>query len=235
MSRLSIEESGILEKVASRRERAKEEKMRRILAASARLFSLQGFDGTTVQQIADEADVAVGTLFLYVLDKGEILLLLFHHAIEQRLKLATRELGKGKKLIPSIHRFLMQMMEPYEKNMELSKFFWREFLFHKGKVRGELDLLTGSLLQALRDRVAASRDKREIAADVDVDAVALQMYAIYHSTLAFYLASCLPNSSPRDTLDALLQAAWKGLEPREKSEKHDKTGKRQPGTRKRPR
>ncbi len=229
-----MEKGGILEKVASRRERAKEEKMRRILAAGAKLFSLHGFDGTTVQQIANEADVAVGTLFLYVLDKGEILLLLFHHAIEEQLKLATKELNKGKRLIPAIHRFLMEMMEPYEKNMELSKFFWREFLFHKGKVRGELDLLTGSLLRALSDKIVASRDKQEIAADVDVDAVALEMYAIYHSTLAFYLANCLPNSSPSDTLEALLQAAWKGLEPRDEIEKHRNQGKRQPLKSKRP-
>ena len=160
MSVLIIEKGGILEKVASRRERAKEEKMRRILATSAKLFSLHGFDGTTVQQIADEADVAVGTLFLYVLDKGEILLLLFHHAIEEQLKLATKELNKGKRLIPAIHRFLMEMMEPYEKNMELSKFFWREFLFHKGKVRGELDLLTWQVQPPIRVRLWRQLDAR---------------------------------------------------------------------------
>jgi AcrR family transcriptional regulator len=228
-----LQVSEIVGVVVSRRERAKEDKMRRILAASANLFSLHGFDGTTVQQIAGEADVAVGTLFLYVLDKGEILLLLFHRAIEQRLKLATKALSKGKRLIPAIHRFLREMMEPYEENLELSKIFWREFLFHKGKIRGELDLLTAALLQALRDRIATSRDKQEIAADVDVDAAALQMYAIYHSTLAFYLAGCLPDSSPSETLDALLQLAWKGLEPRDKGDKHHSKESDGPGTLKR--
>lgn len=207
--------------------------MRRILAVSAKLFSLHGFDGTTVQQIADEADVAVGTLFLYVLDKGEILLLLFHNAIEQQLESAKKELKNGKRLIPAIHRFLLEMMVPYEENLELSRMFWREFLFHKGRVRGELDLLTAALLQALRDKVVASREKQEIAADVDVEAATLQMYAIYHSTLAFYLAGCLPDSSPRETLNSLLRSAWKGLEPREKSEKHHHPLKPRLGTSKR--
>ncbi len=59
--------------------------MRRILAAAEKLFSSQGFDGTTVQQIADEADIAVGTLFLYVSDKSELLLRLFHNAAEVEL------------------------------------------------------------------------------------------------------------------------------------------------------
>jgi Bacterial regulatory proteins, tetR family len=45
----------------SRQERGKAGKMRRILAAGEKLFSNQRFDGTTVQQVADEADVAVGT------------------------------------------------------------------------------------------------------------------------------------------------------------------------------
>ena len=42
--------------------------MRPILAASAKLFSQKGFDGTTVQEIADEADIAVGTLLFLFLE-----------------------------------------------------------------------------------------------------------------------------------------------------------------------
>ena len=61
----------------TRRERAKADKRRRILDASRNLFAKFGFERTTVQQIADAADVAVGTLFLYVRDKSELLLLLF--------------------------------------------------------------------------------------------------------------------------------------------------------------
>ncbi len=46
-------------KTLSRSERSKADKIRRILATGEKLFSRNGFDGVTEQQIADEADAAV--------------------------------------------------------------------------------------------------------------------------------------------------------------------------------
>jgi AcrR family transcriptional regulator len=198
----------------SRRERSKADKLRRILAAGEKLFSRQGFDGTTVQQIADEADVAVGTLFLYVSDKSELLLRLFHEAIEVELKDAIRRTKMGKKFVPAVRRFLADLMAPYERDRELAKAFWREFLFHKGKVRNELDEQAKEILVALQEMIIGAQKKREIDEQVDAAVGALELYAIFHATLAFHLADCLPGTSPGRTLDLLLESAWRGLAPR---------------------
>jgi AcrR family transcriptional regulator len=58
-----------------RRERNKEEKLERILAAATELFAVRGVDEVTTQQIADAADIGTGTLFLYAKNKGELLLM----------------------------------------------------------------------------------------------------------------------------------------------------------------
>jgi len=58
-----------------RRERNKEEKLERILAAATELFAMRGVDEVTTQQIADAADIGAGTLFLYAKNKGELLLM----------------------------------------------------------------------------------------------------------------------------------------------------------------
>ena len=200
----------------SRRERSKADKMRRIMAAGEKLFSSQGFDGTTVQQIADEADVGVGTLFLYISDKGELLLRLFHKAVQDELDEAVRRLRAGRKFVPAIRRFLLDLIVPFEKDRELAKVFWREFLFHKGQLRKELDQQATTIVGVLAERISASQMKKEIDERVDPAAGALQLYAIYHATLAFHLADCLPDKSPSLTLDALLQSAWFGMAPRSK-------------------
>ena len=76
-----------------RRERAKEDKRRRILAAARELFVERGVSGVTTQQIADRADVAVGTLFLYASTKAELLIMVqnekFATAIDEGLSAAT--------------------------------------------------------------------------------------------------------------------------------------------------
>jgi len=198
----------------SRRQRSKADKMRRILAAGEKLFSKQGFDGTTVQQIADEADVAVGTLFLYVSDKSELLLRLFHHATEHELGQAVRRMKAGKRFLPAVGRFLEDLIVPYEKHRELAKVFWREFLFHKGKTRAELDKQASEILQALAEVIARAQKRGDIDKRVDPGVGALQLYAIFHATLAFHLADCLPGTSPSLTLNALLHSAWLGMAPR---------------------
>ena len=57
----------------SRRERKKRETRWRLMTAALHLFLEQGYDATTVEQIAEAADVAKGTFFNYFETKEAIL------------------------------------------------------------------------------------------------------------------------------------------------------------------
>ncbi|WP_260741275.1 TetR/AcrR family transcriptional regulator [Tunturiibacter lichenicola] len=188
--------------------------MRRIIAAGEKLFSKQGFDGTTVQQIADEADVAVGTLFLYVSDKSELLLRIFYNATAQELEPAIKRMKVSRKFLPSIRRFLEDLHAPYEKDRELAKVYCREVLFHKGGTRAELDKQTAEITGAMAEAVARAQARGDVDKSVDPSLGALHLYAIFHAMLAFHLADCLPGTTPSQTLNALLQSAWHGMAPR---------------------
>lgn len=59
--------------VEGRRERKKRETRERVLKVSRELFTLQGFDATTVEAIAEEADISKPTLFNYFPSKLAIL------------------------------------------------------------------------------------------------------------------------------------------------------------------
>jgi TetR/AcrR family transcriptional regulator, cholesterol catabolism regulator len=198
----------------SRRERSKADKMRRIIAAGEKLFSKQGFDGTTVQQIADEADVAVGTLFLYITDKSELLLRMFYNSTGRELEPAIRRLKSSRKFLPSVGRFLGDLHAPYEKDRELAKVYCREVLFHKGGARVDLDKQAGVIMGAMAEAVARAQARGDVEKSVNPTLGALHLYAIFHATLAFQLANCLPGTTPSQTLSALLQSAWQGMAPR---------------------
>jgi len=60
-------------KPSGRRERKKLETHRRIYRAAMELFAEKGFDATTVDEIAERADVAKGTVFNYFPHKGSFL------------------------------------------------------------------------------------------------------------------------------------------------------------------
>jgi len=55
-------------------EKKKKKRRKRILAAATRLFQARGYADTTINAIADKADVGVGTIYNYFSSKNEILL-----------------------------------------------------------------------------------------------------------------------------------------------------------------
>lgn len=57
---------------AKRTERAKQARQDEILAAARRVFATQGFRGTTIADIADEAKIALGTIYLYFASKDDV-------------------------------------------------------------------------------------------------------------------------------------------------------------------
>jgi AcrR family transcriptional regulator len=82
-----------------RRERAKQDKRERIMAAASELFAEHGVGGVTTQQIADRADVAIGTLYLYASTKAELLIMVqnekFTAAIDDGLAAAEATTQQG--------------------------------------------------------------------------------------------------------------------------------------------
>lgn len=63
------------------RENNKQDKRERLTRAAHELFSEQGYEATTIRQIAERAGIGVGTIFLYARDKPGLLFLLFSDAV----------------------------------------------------------------------------------------------------------------------------------------------------------
>ena len=67
----------------------KDTKRREILGAAVRMFARQGYAATTIADIAHEAGVAKGTIYLYFASRDEVLLAAFD-AFEEELLAAVR-------------------------------------------------------------------------------------------------------------------------------------------------
>ena len=76
---------------AQRREREREYRSRTILSAAEVLFAEKGFRKTSVDAIADQAEVSVGTVYFYFKNKEELLI----HLFDESLHLLRSILGKA--------------------------------------------------------------------------------------------------------------------------------------------
>jgi AcrR family transcriptional regulator len=69
------------QRIPGRRERQKMERRDRIAAAAGAVFAEKGYDAATTREIAERADVSIGTLFAYAPDKRALLALVFRDAL----------------------------------------------------------------------------------------------------------------------------------------------------------
>lgn len=113
---------------AGRRERAKQEKLSRIRQAAWELFHRQGFEGATTRQIAEAADVGVGTLFLYARDKRELLLLVYDGALAEISEEALDGLPGHRPLEKELLSVFGSLFRFYERDRSLSRLFVSEVL-----------------------------------------------------------------------------------------------------------
>jgi len=65
------------------RERQKADRTRRILEAAARLFRDHGYGAIRIEDIAQAAEVSVGTLYNYFTNKGDLLLAIVSMEVEE--------------------------------------------------------------------------------------------------------------------------------------------------------
>ena len=95
--------------ITSRRERKKSRTRDDILNAALKLFSERGFDKTTVADIAEEADVALSTLFVYFPSKDD---LVFHDfaALQASLRKAMDERPPGQPAIEIFRAWIEQQV-----------------------------------------------------------------------------------------------------------------------------
>ena len=111
-----------------RRERNKQEKLERIVGAARRLFHDRGFAETTTQQIAEEADIGTGTLFLYARSKEDLLVMVFRDEMIETAKAAFSKPSKAA-LLDQLVDVFTSMLDYHARDAELARILLKEVMF----------------------------------------------------------------------------------------------------------
>ncbi|QIM21895.1 TetR/AcrR family transcriptional regulator [Phycicoccus sp. HDW14] len=119
-----------------RRERNKQEKLERIVAAASSLFAEHGVDDVTTQQIAEAADIGTGTLFLYARTKGELLLMVQNTHYEEALARGRAEAEHAQGAVEAVVALLAPVVECNRAHVGNGRVYLREMLFGDPDVPG---------------------------------------------------------------------------------------------------
>ncbi len=162
----------------SRRDAQKEETRRLILESAHTLFQQQGYDATTMRQLASHCGVGLGTLFKHFIDKPAILVATFEDDVGIVLSSAFSSLPK-KNLHKQLQHVLHEIYSYYAKNQAFSQVLVKESLFLSGTAGQSIHAQTMAFLEKINALFAAAAQRGEIAAVDDHMEVVLTFWSFY--------------------------------------------------------
>lgn len=179
----------------NRRARSKAEKERRIHAAALALFREKGFEHTTTKEIAERADIATGTLFLYVKDKHELLFWVWRERIAKTLETAAKKLPKGGGIVDGWMHYFQALFKLYAEDEALARHFVREQMFRAPQPRDTEQLM--EFMARLAGAVEQAKARGEARPDADSGLAAMSAFLLYIGALLGWLNG---NRTQRDAL-----------------------------------
>ncbi len=107
------------------------EKKELIRQAAVKVIAREGFYNTKISKIADEADVAVGTIYNYFNSKDEILEYIFEMEFEKRINYLKKLDSKELTIYEKLTMFIEKHFQEIKNNLDTAQILVREKEFPK--------------------------------------------------------------------------------------------------------
>ncbi|WP_167784771.1 TetR/AcrR family transcriptional regulator [Ramlibacter rhizophilus] len=175
------------------RERNKRDKLHRIREAALHLFETKGFDATTTREIAERADVGIGTVFEYADDKRDLLFLVFNDDLDRLVDAAFAKVDGRKALSQQVYAVFARFYETFHPRATLARLLLRELVFFsQGKQAGQFMANRERILAGLEAIAAQARERGRLPAGEDPAEVAKVFFFLYSGEVRLWLSAPEP-------------------------------------------
>jgi AcrR family transcriptional regulator len=201
------------------RERGKRDKQRRIAAAARQVFLEKGYDCATTREIATQAGVSIGTVFVYARDKRDLLLMVVNDELDALTEQGQRWVERPGPLLDRLAGFFAERYRYWLADPALA----RPTLEHTYDLLGEPGELEQAsepaqrffarrrlMLAQLKTMVLQAQAAGEAAADLDAERVASLFLALYVSEQRRWMQQAAPEPAAgirrlRETLELVMR------------------------------
>jgi AcrR family transcriptional regulator len=195
------EDEGPEELALGPRERGKRDKQRRIAAAARQVFVEKGYDAATTREIAIQAGVSTGTVFVYARDKRDLLLMVVNDELDALTEQGQRWVERPGPLLERLAGFFAERYRYWLADPALA----RPTLEHTYDLLGELGESSAAseptqrffarrrlMLAQLKAMVLQAQAAGEAAPDLDPERVAALFLALYVSEQRRWMQQASP-------------------------------------------
>ncbi|MES2280854.1 MAG: TetR/AcrR family transcriptional regulator [Pseudomonadota bacterium] len=176
------------------RERNKLDKINRIRSAALELFQAKGYEATTTKEIAEAADVAIGTVFMYANDKRDLLFLIFNDALDGVVEHAFSRVDSRKPLSLQAFEVFSHFYAAFHQQVLLARLLLRELVFFsEGKQAAQYMENRRRIIAQLQSMAREAMASGAIHADGDVERIANTFFFLYSGEVRFWLSDEKPD------------------------------------------
>ncbi|MHB1348903.1 MAG: TetR/AcrR family transcriptional regulator [Desulfobulbaceae bacterium] len=200
--------------MAGVRDQKKKQTRAAILKAAVKLFSRQGYEQTSIDQLARAAGIGKGTVYSYFQTKSEIFLAF----CEEQLEFINRELAARSNpeapLLQQLLTFFQGEFRFVSRNREFGRIFLRETVFPKDFTGERARQLDDKYIDILIPIFKQAQARGELRTDLELIVVTGHFYALYIMTVsAWYMGRLHTEEDVAMGMELLFEQALRGLAP----------------------
>ncbi|MFP4445979.1 MAG: TetR/AcrR family transcriptional regulator [Desulfosudaceae bacterium] len=177
-------------KAALRREREKEQRYNTILRMAESLFVQQGYHQTSLEAIADAAEVSVGTVYFYFKNKEDLLISLMKEVgYHLRKVLGDAFLGKHGTMEGIVEAGMSFFQNFCRQHPDKLSIFFRESGGQGARLEATRKELYGKLIDDLKNALVRVRSETGVGyrSEISAELMAVCILGIYERVAGYYL------------------------------------------------
>lgn len=167
--------------------RARNDKRKQILAAATRVFARKGFFHSKVSEIAQQAGVADGTIYLYFKNKDDLLVQLFEDAMDRILSGVRATLEGATGVRQKIHLFIAHHLQLVQSDRDLAEIITVELRQSHKFMKEYANPKFGEYLQIFANIVQEGQELGEIKAEINPRVVSRALFGALNELFLYWL------------------------------------------------
>jgi TetR/AcrR family transcriptional regulator, fatty acid metabolism regulator protein len=185
------------------------DKRERILAAAERVFAKRGFFASRVSEIAKDAGVADGTIYLYFKSKDDLLISLFEDRMKQVNTTLRAAIASETTALAQLRAFIKTYLQLIHDEPAATEVLTIELRQSNKFMKEYENAEFADFLRMLGGLVAKGQDAGELADDVPPHIVARMIFGMLDElALAWVLAKQPINATKPKKFDIVRAADW---------------------------
>ncbi|MBL8209121.1 MAG: TetR/AcrR family transcriptional regulator [Bryobacterales bacterium] len=184
-----------------------------ILEAARRVFARNGYNETTVDQIAEEAGVAKGTVYLYFSSKHDLFCAAMRSGLNDLYERAQLEITAADTTADRLRAFIGARLRYCSENRDFFRIYYTEFAslkVRRGASQPEFQDLYDQQLAVLESLLAAGIRGGEVRATLDTPRAAHLLFEYIRAAVAKHVMEW-PDEPIESTLSLVFELLWRGI------------------------